>query len=104
MPRLVPEIRGHGLGSREPVLSPPPESRRILIPPSSGDNICIKNKAKTFELLKKGFRFQELKRFSCVFNGSVIPINSGDTNSDIVLNVFSSEIHIAAWEIAISGS
>ena len=102
MPRLVPEIRGHGLGSREPVLSPPPKSLRILIPTSSGDNIFIKNRAKTLEVSKKGSRFQDLKRFSCVFNGNVVPTNSGDTISESVLNTFFSKIPIAAWEIVIS--
>ena len=80
------------------------KSFRIRIPTSSGDNISIKNKAKTLEVSKKGSRFQELKRFSCVFNGNVVPTNSGDTIYESVLNTFSSEIRIAAWENAISGS
>ena len=46
--------------------------------------------------------FEHFKRFSCVFNGNVAPTSSGDTNYDVVLSVFFSEIRIAAWEIVIS--
>ena len=80
------------------------KSLRIRIPTSSGGNISIKNRAKTLEVSKKSSRFQDLKRFSCVFDGNVVPTNSGDTISESVLNTFFSKIPIAAWEIGFSGS
>ena len=68
------------------------------------DHFRNEKRTKTFKVLQMSPHFQDLKRFSCVFNRTVIPSSSGDTNYDIVLSGVFNEIRIGTREIAVSGS
>ena len=68
------------------------------------DHFRDKKGTKTWKVLQMRRHLQDLKRFSCVFNRSVIPSSSGDTNYDIVLSGVFNEIRIGTREIAVSGS